>query len=117
MDRTVKLDDREYIIGGKGLFGKKSSLPYESESPFTIERKFICPKQVNDTVRIFFTGDFEIKEVRAGKLLLTPEKDVNGNITYNVTEALKTGTTRICAVFLGGRVEGFYFDVKRTTAE
>ena len=115
MDRTVKLDDKEYVINGSRFFGKKSRLPFDSSSSFTVIRKFICPKQVNDTVRIFFTGDFSIKEVRAGKQLLTPEKDVNGQVSYNVTEALKTGKVYITAEFLCGRVDGFYFDVKRTT--
>ncbi len=114
MDRTVKLDDKEYIINGKRFFGKKSRLPFECTSLFTIERKFICPKQVNDTVKIFFTGDFRIKEVRAGELILPPVMDENGNLTYDVTAALKTGKTLIHAVFLNGRVDGFYFDVKRT---
>ncbi len=117
MDRTVKLDDKEYIINGKRFFCKKSRLPFESPSLFTIERKFICPKQVNDTVKIFFTGDYEIKEVRAGKLVIPPVKDMDGKLTYDVTAALKTGKTRIHAVFLEGRVDGFYFDVKRTFSE
>ena len=117
MDRTVKLDDKEFIINGKRFFGRKSRLPFESSSPFTVGRKFVCPKQVNDTVRIFFTGDAELLEIRAGKELLTPERDENGNVTYNVTSALKTGKTYIEAVFSGGKVEGFYFDVKRTPAE
>lgn len=110
----MRLDDKEYIINGKRFFGKKSRLPFENGSLFTIGRKFICPKQVNDTVRIFFTGDFKIKEVRAGEMLLAPENDGNGNVTYNVTPALKTGKTYIQAVFCEGRVDGFYFDVKRT---
>lgn len=114
MDRTVRLDDKEYVIGGSRFFGRKRSLPYESSSPFTVGRKFICPKQINDTVRIFFTGDFEIKQVRAGKTVLSPEKGADGIVYYNVTEALKTGKTYINAEFLRGRVEGFFFDVKRT---
>ena len=117
MDRTVKLDDKEYIINGSRFFGRKSRLPFESTASFTVIRKFICPKQVNDTVRIFFTGDFEVKEIRAGKMLLSPETDGNGNITYNVTEALKTGKVYIYAAFSGGRVDGFYFDVKRSVNE
>ncbi len=117
MDRTVKLDDKEYVINGSRFFGRKSSLPFESSSAFRVGRKFVCPKQVNDTVRIFFTGDFEVKEVRAGKLPLAPEKCIDGHVYYNVTEALKTGRTYITAEFLGGRVEGFYFDVKRTQKE
>ena len=114
MDRTVQLNDRKYIINGSRFFGRKSSLPFESSSSFTVCRKFICPKQVNDTVKIFFTGDFRVKEVRAGKMPLTPEKGADGNVYYDVTDALKTGKTYITAEFLGGRVEGFFFDVKRT---
>lgn len=114
MDRTVKLDDKKYVINGSRFFGRKSSLPFESSSAFSIGRKFVCPKQVNDTVRIFFTGDFRIKEVRAGKKSLVPEKGEDGNIYYDVTEALKTGKTYITAEFSGGRAEGFFFDVKRT---
>ena len=117
MDRTVKLDDKAYVINGSRFFGRKRSLPFESSSSFTVGRKFICPKQVNDTVRIFFTGDAEVKEVRAGKQLLTPETDAEGRLTFNVTDALKTGKTYIEAVFSGGRVDGFYFDVKRTPAD
>ena len=48
---------------------------------------------------------------------LTPEKGEDGNVYYNVTDALKTGKTYITAEFLGGRVEGFFFDVKRTPVE
>lgn len=114
MDRTVKLDDKKYVINGSRFFGRKSSLPFESSSAFSIGRKFVCPKQVNDTVRIFFTGDFRIKEVRAGKKSLVPEKGEDGRIYYDVTEALKTGKTYITAEFFGGRAEGFFFDVKRT---
>ncbi len=116
MDRTVKLDDKQYVIGGNRFFGRKSSLPFESSSSFTVGRKFVCPKQVNDTVRIFFTGDFEVKEVRAGKMPLTPEKGDDGHVYYDVTAALKTGKTHITAEFSGGRVEGFFFDVRRTPA-
>lgn len=114
MDRTVKLDDKKYVINGSRFFGRKSSLPFESSSAFSIGRKFVCPKQVNDTVRIFFTGDFRIKEVRAGRKPLVPEKGEDGHIYYDVTEALKTGKTYITAEFFGGRAEGFFFDVKRT---
>lgn len=114
MDRTVRLDDKEYRIGGSRFFGRKTSLPFESSSSFTVGRKFICPKQVNDTVRIFFTGDFEIKSVRAGKMLLVPEKGDDGHVYYDVTAALRTGKTYITAEFSGGRAEGFFFDVKRT---
>lgn len=117
MDRTVKLDDKAYVINGSRFFSKKRCLPFESDTPFTIGRKFICPKQVNDKVRIFFTGDFEVKEVRAGKMLLTPVTDEKGNVTYDVTAALKTGKIYINAAFLKGRVEGFCFDVKRTICE
>ncbi|MBO5396267.1 MAG: hypothetical protein J6A97_05225 [Clostridia bacterium] len=116
MDRTVKLDDKKYVINGSRFFGRKSSLPFESSSAFSIGRKFVCPKQVNDTVRVFFTGDFRIKEVRAGKKSLVPEKGEDGHIYYDVTEALKTGKTYITAEFSGGRAEGFFFDVKRTPA-
>ena len=68
---------------------------------------------MNDTVRIFFTGDFEIKSVRAGKMLLVPEKGDDGHVYYDVTAALRTGKTYITAEFSGGRAEGFFFDVKR----
>ena len=44
---------------------------------------------------------------RAGKMLLIPVTDENGNVTYDVTDALKTGKTYINAVFLEGRVDGF----------
>ena len=117
MDRTVQLNDRKYIINGSRFFGRKSSLPFESSSSFTVCRKFICPKQINDTVRIFFTGDAVIKRVTAGKLVLSPGEKINGCISYDVTAALKTGKTRITAEFEGGRAEGFYFDVKRTPSE
>ena len=113
MDRTVLLNDQEFIINGRKLFPTKSFLPYESNVPFTIKRKFICPKQVNDTVKIFFKGDFEINEVRADDVLLSPVKDDEGNITFDVTAALKRGKIFLTASFFKGRVDGFYFDVKR----
>ena len=113
MDRTVQLNDKEYIIKGRKLFPKKSFLPYECSTPFSVARKFICPKQVNDTVRIFFDGEYEIKEVYADNVLLVPEKGENGKIMYDVTAALKKGKTYICAYFLKGSVTGFFFDVKR----
>lgn len=116
MDRTVRLDDKKFILGGRFSL-RKISLPYESTAPFTVSRKFICPKQINDTVRIFFTGDAVIKRVTAGKLVLSPGEKINGCISYDVTAALKTGKTRITAEFEGGRAEGFYFDVKRTPSE
>ena len=116
MDRTVRLDDKKFILGGR-FFSRKISLPYESTAPFSVSRKFICPKQINDTVRIFFTGDAVIKRVTAGKLALSPGEKINGCISYDVTAALKTGKTRITAEFEGGRAEGFYFDVKRTPTE
>lgn len=113
MDRTVLLNDKEFIINGRRLFPAKAYLPYESSVPFTIKRKFICPKQVNDTIRIFFKGDFEINEVRADGVVLSPERDGEGNITFDVTSALKKGKIFLTASFYKGRVEGFYFDVKR----
>ena len=116
MDRTVKLDDKQYVIGGRRFFGRKRSLPFECGSSFTVGRKFICPKQVNDTVKIFFTGDFEVNQVRAGKTVLVPEKGADGIVYYNVTAALRTGKTYITAEFFSGRVDGFFFDVKRAPA-
>lgn len=113
MDRTVLLNDKMYIVNGGGLFRKKSFLPFESTAPFTVERKFICPKQVNDTVKIFFRGTSAPYRVFADKTLLTPEKDGDGNTVYDVTSALRTGKIRLKAYFRAGRVDGFYFDVKR----
>ena len=114
MDRTVKLDDKEYVINGKRFFGKKSRLPFESGSLFTVERKFICPKQINDTVKIFFKGSASPYRVYADKQLLSPLKDEDGNTVFDVTAALKTGKIRLKAYFGAGRVDGFYFDVKRS---
>lgn len=122
MDRTVKLNDSWHIINGKkkgvsGIFSKKRELPFSCDAPFILERKFICPKQVNDTVRIFFEGEYEINEVRASDKILPPEKDENGKVTYNITPALKTGKTQITASFNKGNVNGFFFSVKRTVNE
>ena len=113
MDRTVLLNDKMYIVNGGGLFRKKSFLPFESTAPFTVERKFICPKQVNDTVKIFFRGTSAPYRVFVDKTLLTPEKDGDGNTVYDVTAALRTGKIRLKAYFRAGRVDGFCFDVKR----
>ncbi len=113
MDRTVLLNDKTYIINGGGLFRRKSFLPFESSASFTVEKKFICPKQVNDTVKIFFRGTVTPYRVFADKTLINPEKDADGNTVYDVTAALKTGKIRLKAYFGAGRVDGFYFDVKR----
>ncbi len=119
MDRTVSLCDNWMFFEGAAVPGRKGTffhktltLPKGSDGTFTVKRKFICPKQVNDTVTVFFTGDFSGIEVFAGKSRLSPVTDGEKTV-YDVTKALKTGKTVITAVVSGGTVEKFFFSVRR----
>lgn len=120
MDRTIKLNDLWYIKKGdspEGLFGrlfnKPSFLPVKKDRDFCITRKIICPKQINDTVTVFFEGDYASLRVYAGKTLLRGEPDGNGHTVYNITPALKTGKTCISAYVPSGEIRDFYLSVKR----
>lgn len=119
MDRTVSLKDQWLFFDGKKAPGrkglmlhKKVLLPQGSKDCFTIKRKFICPKQVNDTVTVFFTGGFKELTVFADKAELIPVSHGEKTV-YDVTKALKTGKTVITAVASGGTVDDFFFSVKR----
>lgn len=119
MDRTVSLCDSWYCFSGKKTPGKSGVrlhkrvlLPQSGTSVFTLKRKFVCPKQVNDTVTVFFKGDYKSLEVFAGKERLSPVSDGEKTV-FDVTKALRTGKTVITAVVSEGSVENFFFSVKR----
>ncbi len=119
MNRTVALPDNWYLYKDErprkkagGFLKKPVCLPVQGDS-FTLCRKFICPKQVNDTVTVFFTGDYLSIEVYAAGKRLTGEKDEEGRTVFDVTSALRKGSTVISAVVSGGKTEAFYFRVKR----
>ena len=120
MDRTVLLKDQWQVFDGKDkpsllrvLSCEKCLLPVRRESSFVLRRKIICPKQINDTVRIFFASAAEITDVFGGKKKLAPEVSPDGTAVYDITDALKSGSTVITAYFGKGEVSGFYLDVKR----
>ncbi len=120
MNRTVALPDKWYLYNDEkprkragALFKKPVTLPVKEDSAYTVCRKFICPKQINDTVTVFFEGDFGEIKVYAANKLLTPETDENGRTVFDVTPALKKGSTVISAVCNGGKMDAFYFRVKR----
>lgn len=120
MDRTVRLNDNWYITDGskkasflKRRFAKGENLPQERKGEYTIARKFICPKQVNDTVTVFFEGDFREIEVFADKTKLEAVKTDEGKNVYDVTPFLTHGSTVISATVKGGKTTAFYFSVKR----
>lgn len=119
MDRTVSLCDSWYFFNGSKKPGKSGVrlhkrvlLPQSGTSVFTLKRKFVCPKQVNDTVTVFFKGDYKSLEVFAGKERLSPVSDGEKTV-FDVTKALRTGKTVITAVVSEGSVENFFFSVKR----
>lgn len=119
MDRTVSLCDSWYFFSGKKTPGKSGVrlhkrvlLPQSGTSVFTLKRKFVCPKQVNDTVTVFFKGDYKSLEVFAGKERLSPVSDGEKTV-FDVTKALRMGRTVITAVVPEGSVEDFFFSVKR----
>ncbi len=119
MDRTVALCDKWYYFDGrkkagrKGLFLKKSdNFPMSCEKTFTVKRKFVCPKQVNDTVTVFFESTDNDIEVFAGKNRIEGVFDGEKTV-FDITKELKTGVTVITAVIHGGTVEKFFFSVKR----
>ncbi len=121
MDRTILLTDKWYYSDGLkksfsplfNVFCAKAEFPVRKNIPFTLTKKVICPKQVNDTVTVFFSGDFNgIKVYAAGKEL-TASINEDGVKVYDITPALKTGKTVITATFENGTVEGFFLSVKR----
>lgn len=120
MDRTISLNSEWYFYEGikkpsvkGGLFKKTVTLPINSSDAFSVVRKIICPKQVNDTVTVYFDGDFSDMKVYAGKKLLNAFADENGNTVYDITAALKTGKTCLCATVSKGSINGFFLSVKR----
>lgn len=119
MNRTVALADKWYYKEGTapskragGLMKKPLMLPFRDNKPYTLSRKFICPKQINDTVTVFFECDTDISVFASGKRL-EAIKDKYGRTVYDVTAALSRGSTVISAVCGGGTTEAFYFRVQR----
>ncbi len=125
MDRTVLLDsDWRFVDGVKApsafsaFSGKPAQLPAESDKiAFTLIKKIICPKQVNDTVTVYFDGEFKSIELFAGKKLLKPCAVDDKKQIFDITPALKTGKTVLTAHIFGGCVKGFYLSVKRSYTE
>ena len=120
MNRTVALPDNWYLSEGEsprkkagGFLKKPVLLPVNKEGVYTLSRKFICPKQINDTVTVYFTGNYSSLEVYASGKRLSEEKDEEGRTVFDVTSALRKGSTVISAVVKGGNTEAFYFRVKR----
>ncbi len=118
MDRTVILNDlwsfEASVKKPSGnFFLKKDELPVKSASPFTLKRKIIMPKQVNDTVKAGFSGDYKIYRFYAGKNLVLPEENEDGEYVFDITPFLRTGISHITAVFESGEVEEFFLTVKR----
>ena len=124
MDRTVKLNDMWFFREGKKdvsflekHFGEKGNLPVESKNAFVICRKIICPKQVNDTVTVCFSGEYENMRVFGDKLQLTPFLNEEGKEVYDITPSLKTGVFYLSAFADKGKIDGFYLSVKRDIKE
>ena len=118
MDRTVILNDLWSIDSGikapSGNFlKKKESLQVKSSSPFTVKRKVIMPKQVNDKVWAGFSGEYKFYRFYAGKNLVHPETDEEGRTVFDITPFLKTGITHITAIFECGEVKEFFLTIKR----
>lgn len=124
MDRTVQLNDLWFIKDGtkavsllERYFGEKRNLPAESTDAFVICRKIICPKQVNDTVTVYFSGEFENLRVFGNKTQLLPLTDDSGKEVYDITPSLKTGIFYLSAFADKGKIDGFYLSVKRNIKE
>lgn len=119
MDRTISLTDKWYyydglkIPFGTGLFAKKAEFPLQKTSSFTLRKKIICPKQVNDTVTVFFSGNFNGLTVFASGKEVPSSVNCDGITVYDITSALKTGKTTVTATFDEGNVNGFFLSVKR----
>ena len=120
MDRTVALCDKWCFFDGRKKEGKRgmllkktASFPMSSDGVFTVKRKFVCPKQVNDTVTVFFESTDKDIEVFAGKSRIEGFSDGEKTV-FDITKELKTGVTVITAVIHGGTVDRFFFSVKRS---
>lgn len=120
MDRTVLLNDKWHCIEGEKAPSKramlcegKDFLPFESSSVFTLKKKFICPKQINDTVKIYFTGEYSGMKVFAGMNLLEGASDEEGRTVFDITAFIGRGIVPLTVVVDSGRVDGFYYSVKR----
>ncbi len=124
MDRTVRLDDMWLFREGQRSIGflerhfkEKRNLPVESSDAFVICRKIICPKQVNDTVTVHFSGECENLRVFGDNTRLSPFINEDGKEVYDITPALRTGIFYIYAFADKGRIDGFYLSVKRNIKE
>lgn len=121
MDRTVCLNSDFIFYDGikapsvlNTLLSGRTELPVSSESSsFTLVKRIICPKQINDTVSVYFSGKYESIRLFAGKKELMPVGRINENEVFNITPALKTGKTVLTAQIHGGCAEGFFLSVKR----
>lgn len=115
MDRTIALTDKWYCYDGvkKPIFAKKAEFPVSKSSAFTLRKKIVCPKQVNDTVTVFFKGSFGDLKVFASGTELSSVVNQDGITVYDITPALKTGKTTLTATFSDGKVDGFFLSVKR----
>ncbi len=124
MDRTILMNDGWCFYEGKkkpsrhkGLFARNAVFPMCIPDAFTLRKRLTCPKQVNDTVTVFFDGEYYGAEVFAGKNKIPPKKNYEGKTVYDITPALKTGVTVITATFKKGTVKGFFLSVKRNYDE
>lgn len=124
MDRTILLNDKWFVYDGVkkpsshiGIPGKRTEIPVNKDSSFTLKKKIVCPKQVNDTVTVYFEGDFKSIELYASGKRLPALPDREGKKVYDITPALKTGITVLTAAFGGGCVSGFFLSVKRNNNE
>ena len=121
MDRTVELNSDWRLFDGavgpsvfRRIGGCVVSLPAASdEAVFTLTKKLVCPKQINDTVTVCFDGSFKRIELFAGRRMLAGRQDENGKYVFDITPALKTGKTLLTAHVFGGCADGFYLSVKR----
>ena len=124
MDRTVKLNDMWFFReGGKNVsffekhFAEKKNLPVKSDKPFVICRKIICPKQVNDTVTVYFAGEYENLRVFADKTQLSSVINKDGKEVYDITASLKKGVFYLSVNADKGKIDDFFLSVKRNIKE
>ncbi len=121
MDRTVCLNSDFFFFDGikapsvfNTVFSGRTELPKKSDSGcFTLVKKIICPKQINDTVTVCFSGEYESIRLFAGKQELSPAGMTDEKACFDITPALKTGKTVLTAHVYGGGADGFFLSVKR----
>lgn len=117
MDRTFKSNGNIYYFAGisekiplrKAFMQKSTELPIKSGSPFTLIKKLMIPKQINDRIFVSFSGDYTDIRVYAGKFSVRGDK----NGLYDITPTLKRGRTVITLIVKGGSVTDFFVTVKR----